>query len=302
MADRNLLLESTLNSMPDGLAVFDSEGCIVFWNAAAEAITGHALSEIQVGAPPIDLDQLLHGTVDASRSCRGMQIRARHKMGHELPLIVRSLTLQDELGNMIGTSVLFHPAQRLGALPHGEDETGRGAPASQVEFTDRLAAEFEDLLSGGQPFGILWVAVDQSQGLRRTHGAAACHAMLEKIQHALASGLRQAEELTRWGDDSFLILAHEHTPELLARHACTLADMARTADFRWWGDRVLLTVSVGAAQASRWRPLGTVLERAHEAMEQSMREGGNRVTCASGENNRQESGREGPICTRSSAS
>jgi PAS domain S-box-containing protein len=302
MADRNLLLESTLSSMPDGLAVFDSEGCIVFWNAAAEAITGHALAEVQGGAPPIDLDQLLHGTADASRSCRGMQIRMRHKIGHEISLIARGLTLRDDLHNMIGTSVLFHPAERLGALPCREDEVRGGAPASQVEFAERLAAEFEDFLSGGQPFGILWVGVDQSHGLRRTHGAAACHAMLEKIQHALASGLRPAEELTRWGEDDFLILAHERTPELLARHACTLSGLARTVDFRWWGDRVPLTVSVGAAQASRGRPLCAVLEDAHEAMERSMREGGNRATCANGENDGQESGREGPICTRSSAS
>ena len=28
-----------------------------------------------------------------------------------------------------------------------------------------------------------------------------------------------------------------------------LAGLARTADFRWWGDRVSLTVSVGVAMA-----------------------------------------------------
>ena len=73
--------------------------------------------------------------------------------------------------------------------------------------------------------------------------------MLDKVRHALAQGLRPAEEMSRWGDDEFLVVAHEHSAEMLAAHARTLAGLARTADFRWWGDRVSLTVSIGAAQA-----------------------------------------------------
>ena len=93
--------------------------------------------------------------------------------------------------------------------------------------------------------------------MRKTHGAGACEAMLEKIERALANGLRPAEELGRWGEDEFLVISHERTAEMLAAHAQTLAGLARTADFRWWGDRVSLTVSIGAAQATsrtkRWR-------------------------------------------------
>ncbi len=67
----------------------------------------------------------------------------------------------------------------------------------------------------------------------------------------MANGLRPAEEMGRWGDDEFLILSHERTPEMLAAHAQVLAGLARTADFRWWGDRASLTVSIGAAQAEQ---------------------------------------------------
>ena len=88
--------------------------------------------------------------------------------------------------------------------------------------------------------------------------------MLEKVRHALAQGLRPAEEMSRWGDDEFLVVAHERSAEMLAAHARTLAGLARTADFRWWGDRVSLTVSIGAAQAagSDAETLAQLLERA----------------------------------------
>jgi diguanylate cyclase (GGDEF)-like protein len=124
--------------------------------------------------------------------------------------------------------------------------------------------------------------VDQAHELRKTHGAAACLTMMNKVRHALAQGMRPADEIGRWGSDEFLIVAHERTTEMLAAHGQMLAGVARTADFRWWGDRVSLTVSVGAAQ----RPKGTgetlaqLLERARKAMETSISTGGNRLTAS----------------------
>jgi chemotaxis protein MotA len=41
-----------------------------------------------------------------------------------------------------------------------------------------------------------------------------------------------------------------------------LAGLARTADFRWWGDRVSLTVSIGAAQADPRDPAAACSKRA----------------------------------------
>jgi len=130
------------------------------------------------------------------------------------------------------------------------------------------------------PFGVLWITVDQAHELRRTHGAQACEAMLDKVERAMLNGLRPTEEMGRWGDDEFLVLSHERTPEMLADHAQRLAGAARTAEFRWWGDRVSLTVSIGAAQAEAAETLAQLLGRAQAAMVSSIHEGGNHITLA----------------------
>jgi GGDEF domain-containing protein len=88
--------------------------------------------------------------------------------------------------------------------------------------------------------------------------------------------------MTRWGDDEFLVLSFERTPEMLAAHAQTLAGLARTADFHWWGDRISLTVSIGAAQAQRDGSLVDLLDRAKAAMFSSFHAGGNQITSAQG--------------------
>jgi GGDEF domain-containing protein len=67
---------------------------------------------------------------------------------------------------------------------------------------------------------------------------------------------------------------------MLAAHAQVLAGLARTADFRWWGDRISLTVSIGAAQAAPSETLAQLLERAQEAMAASIDAGGNHITSA----------------------
>lgn len=293
MIDRTELLETALDSLPDGIAVFGVKNEVVLWNHAAEAITGYAGMDLLKRPIPEVLEPLLQSgprpVEIATHAGRGALLRVRHKLGHEVPVMARALVLRDGMGGRIGMAAVFHPAESLDALPHGEMEADTDVAASQADLEDRLQSEFEDLAQGGAAFGVLWIGVDQAHELRRTHGAGACQAMLEKVRHALAAGLRPSEVIGRWGDDEFLVIAHERTPEMLAAHAQRLAGLARTADFRWWGDRVSLTVSLGAAQAQKERDetgqdetLAQLLERARNAMEYSMREGGNRTTLAPG--------------------
>ncbi len=292
MKDRTEILESALDSLPDGIALFGAEGEVLFWNQAAAAISGYAGVDV-VGRPaPEALETLMPagtGSGDPvqgveAQTGRGSLVRAKHKLGHELQVMTRALLLRDVLGERIGMAVVFHPAESLDALPHGETSENERTAASRAELEERLQNEFEDFARGGVPFGVLWVNVDQAHAMRKTHGTGACEAMLEKVERALAQGLRPAEEVGRWGDDEFLIVSHERSAVMLATHGQALAGLARTADFRWWGDRISLTVSIGAAQASAEdeEGLAQLLERAQRAMEASVHAGGNCVTSAPG--------------------
>jgi len=288
MTDRNELLEAAFDTVPEGVALVGAEGEVMLWNQAAQGITGYAAIDVVARTLPEGMETLLlEKTRDADDGAmvgvgRRVLVRVRHKLGHRVPVIARALVLRDGLGERIGAAALFHPAESLDALPHGESNEDLGADEGRDEFEERLQTEFDDFTRGGSPLSVLWIGVDQAQELRRTHGASACNAMLEKVRHALIQGLRPAEEMSRWGDDEFLIVAHERNEEMLASHAHTLAGLARTADFRWWGDRASLTVSIGAAQAdgNYAETLAQLLGRAREAMETSSRTGGNRATVA----------------------
>jgi diguanylate cyclase (GGDEF)-like protein/PAS domain S-box-containing protein len=290
MADRTELIEAALDSIPEGIALLGERGEVMFWNRAAEAISGYPSVELLMRPIPAGLEELLlDGTLCGTlqqdlkpQVGHGTVVHAQHKLGHNIQAIARIVVLRDGLGGRIGTAVAFHSATNVDALPHGETGESDGVEASQADIEERLETEFEDCARCGLPFGVLWITVDQAQELRKTHGARACEAMLVKMERALAQGLRPSEELGRWGNDEFLIIAHERTREMLAAHAQGLAGMARTTDFRWWGDRVSLTVSIGVAQADAPGTLVQLLERAQQGMVSSIQAGGNHVTPAPG--------------------
>ena len=281
MPDCVALLESALDSMPQGIALLDRDGAVAFWSQPAEAITGYARADLLRQPLRDGLAELAGLPLSAGgESGHGLLVQFHHKLGHVLPIIARGHLLHDELGEPIGTALVFHPAEHLDALPHGEGGDDQDLKATQQEFEERLRAEFEDFENGGQPLGVLWIGVDQDAELRKSHGMGAVRSMLDKVQRSLSIGLRPADELARWGEDEFLIVAHERNPEMLAAHGRVLAGLARTTDFRWWGDRVTLTMSLGAAQARRGETLAGLLHRAREGMRTAMLEGGNRVTLA----------------------
>jgi len=302
MADRAELVEAALSVYPEGLALLDPAERVVFWNRAAEEMTGYPAAEIVGRSLPDALDPLASG-----RDCemhvgprngvqpgRGSLVHAQHKLGRDVPAIARRVILRDGLGGRIGTAAVFHAGELFTALPHGETSEVEAVRQSQAEMEDRLANEFEMFIHEGVPLAVVWIVVDQAGELRKTHGERALETMLERVERTLANGLHPGDEVGRWGDNDFLVVSHEKSPETLAAHARVLAGLARTADFRWWGDRVPLTVSVGAAACEPEEMLAETLKRAHEAMLDSMHEGGNRVTLAS-------SGRRRPVAADSGA-
>jgi diguanylate cyclase (GGDEF)-like protein len=206
----------------------------------------------------------------------------KHKLGHSVPGMLRRVELRDLQNVFTGSTLLFYPVEEVDALPHGETGEGIDIERSQANMEDRLDAAHHQWITSGMPFGLLWITVDQARSLRKTHGRDACESMLRTVEQTLLRQMNPSEVLGRWGDNEYLVLAHERTAELLREHAQRLVGQARTADFRWWGDRVGLTVSIGVIQAIEGDALPSLLSRARRSMHASEYAGGNRVTEARG--------------------
>ena len=117
MTDRMELIESALDGLAEGVAILGLEDELVFWNRAAAGITGYTGVELLMRAIPRGLGSLLEEGSQAGSGERGGLVHMRHKLGHEVQAMRRFLVLRDGLGERIGSAVVFHPAEKLDALP-----------------------------------------------------------------------------------------------------------------------------------------------------------------------------------------
>ena len=81
-------------AVPEGVALVASEGEVVLWNQAAQAITGYAAMEVLSRPIPEGLERSFRGGVSKESGRRERApatalVRARHKLGHEVPVIAR---------------------------------------------------------------------------------------------------------------------------------------------------------------------------------------------------------------------
>lgn len=290
MSEKMQLLEIALEQFPDGVALLDDEGDIVYWNRACESLTGKSLEEMQgrtvLGSLKLRIKNsagggdVAPGDEPEIDETRGALIKLQHKDGHEVPAIVRLLALRDGTGRRVGTTVLLHPAASLDAMPCGECGEDSKIQTNQAEMRERLIAAMADFEQSGEPMGVLWISVDQAAEMRKSHGSRASEEMIDKMERTLLSGLRPGEQLGRWGDDEFLLLSHERSGPVLTNHGQMLVGLARTTDFRWWGDRPTLTISVGSAFVAEGVTLEQLLKAAQSAMRTSHETGGNKVTAS----------------------
>ena len=316
MRDCVTLLEATLELMEEGIAVLDPQSNVAHWNNVAAELTGYSAEEVigrkfsenlfhinqehqdHVAASllarrtaraqgirmhagfysrtPVALDK----PVEKKIAVRPTLVSIHHKLGHSVPGMLHRADLHDEQDAKIGEALMFYPVEEAAMLPHGDSDEGTEIEADQAEMEDRLAAAYHQWLTSGLPMSLLWIRVDQARTLRKTHGHEACEEMLHRVSDMLLRQKRPAETLGRWGDDEFLMISHEHSPEVLLQHAQRLVGLARTVEFQWWGDRVELTISIGLAHATADAKLELLLEQAQGAMRNSEFAGGNRVTQA----------------------
>jgi len=105
-------LMSVLRTMTNGIMVVDKDGTILFFNKAAEEITGYRMDEV-IGKPCTILDTdtcVFHGESGKDKKCRLFELGSvskkkchiRSKEGRVVHLLKNAIVLKDSSGEVIG--------------------------------------------------------------------------------------------------------------------------------------------------------------------------------------------------------
>jgi diguanylate cyclase (GGDEF)-like protein/PAS domain S-box-containing protein len=286
------------DSLYDGVYFVDVNRRILFWNQAAERLTGFSAAEV-LGSYCHD-DILGHIDESGNKLCHkccplvhtvvtGMPLSKRvflhHKDGRYIAIDVHVMPLRNDKDEIIGGVEVFRDASSAIALEtayKGLRELVEKDPLTGVanrRHLDRIIDDQLDVLNRtGIPFSVILIDVDRFKDINDNWG----HAVGDKALIAFADSLQRVSRRTdlvgRWGGDEFLVILPElrtNEAKLLAQRQCEAVAAAAPEELKQRG----LTGSFGVAEAIFGDDVMTVLDRADAALYQAKSKGRNRVEC-----------------------
>ena len=261
------LHKALLDQLDAGIYMVDRDRRILYWNAAAERLSGYLAHE--VAGQFCHGDLLMHCDNEGTVLCRGgcplaavmldgrpreCTIFMRHRQGHRVPVHVRSRAIRDPDGAVIGAVEVFEEAnapdrEGIRALePFGcLDELTGAATRKYGEMKVRHSLEALNVF--GIPFGWLRIGLDNRDELEHRYGYGMVDAAVRTIAATLDRNLGSADLLSRWSRTEFRIEGNHCARVKLAEIADHLLTLVRASSLEWCGDRLALHVSIGAANA-----------------------------------------------------
>jgi diguanylate cyclase (GGDEF)-like protein/PAS domain S-box-containing protein len=292
------ILEVILDRIEDGVYFADRERRVRLWNNGAEAITGFSQQEV-IGAP-CGNHRLCHVDEDGKSLCEhGCPIEQamscgspcerdaflQHKLGHRVPVRIRSWPLRNQQGQLIGAVEIFRGKmsdrrqdriiEQLSQLAMLDDLTHL---PNRRHFDLQLDRRIAEMNRFGWPFGVLMIDLDRFKQINDAFGHHVGDQVLCLVARTLQANCRSLDTVCRWGGEEFAAVIANVRHEELRRVAEKLRAMVETSGLRESSSApVRVSVSIGCAMARPNETAAELMRRADEMLYAAKRAGRNRV-------------------------
>ena len=286
-----------INNLCDGVYFVDTDRKIVFWNKAAEDITGYASEEIigrhcqdnllnhidTDGRPLCTLGCPLFATIIDGQQ-RKETVYVRHKKGHRIPILVNIFPVWED-GEITGAIEVFTQnspivyeddlVEHLAGIAMHDGLTKLPNRRYLESFMDYKLSEHKRF---DKTFAVLFADIDNFSQFNNDYGHDTGDLVLTNIAESLMYNVRKNDLVGRWGGEEFVgIYSINKTYE-----ASIIAEKFRLliANTNVQSGELSLHVSasVGITTVRPDDTPATLIERADQNMYKSKKNGRNRVT------------------------
>lgn len=294
----NLTSDKLLDSLFDGVYYVDTNRQIKYWNAAAERISGFSgaevighccadnlLRHIDANGRELCLDGCPLAATILDGKIRESSVFLHHKLGHRVPVAVRTSPVRDDQGTIIGAVEIFSDnssslqiLQEFEKLKHDAYLDALTGVGNRRYGEMTLATRIFNLQTHQIPFGVLFLDVDHFKIFNDRFGHRIGDEVLVMVSNSIALSLRKMDVVARWGGEEFVVIL----PGASCLVAKSVAERIRILienSFIMSGDEKLsVTVSIGATVSRKDDSVDTIVNRADSLMYISKSAGRNRVT------------------------
>jgi diguanylate cyclase (GGDEF)-like protein/PAS domain S-box-containing protein len=278
-----------LENLQEAVNILDEDLRIIFWNAAAEQITGYSSEEV-LGKPCLKnvlLDMRDEGIRPCHTQCPVKRVfeeggiysnesYLQHKEGYRFPVEMRIIPIKNQDGKIIAALETFREFSPKVTIPQKKTDLERmGLLDPLTEQGNRryvemhLNSRLEEMKRYGLAFGVLFVYVDDMQHINDKHGSVVGDKVLKMIGQTLANNTRFFEVAGRWNGEQFVVVLLNIDSEKLDLVANKLRLLVEQSHLRDSDAFVKTTVSIGATLAQFTDTTASLTERARKLADHS---------------------------------
>jgi len=287
-----------LDNLYDGLYLVDRDMRIIYWNKAAERISGFTGAEV-VGTRCAD-NVLVHSDDNGNILCkarcplamamrdqgsREADVFLKHKEGHRIPVSIRVSSLVDDSGATIGGIQLFSDISsrkiveaRVGELEKLAMLDNLTGVANRGFLERDLGICLEACKRVDVSVGVLFIDVDYLKGFNDTYGHDVGDEVLRLIAQTLKKNSRPFDAVGRWGGDEFMVIVRNVTAEQLREIGNRLRVLVENAHLSIETMELSVTISSGATIIQNDDSLESLVKRADTLLYASKNAGRNCLT------------------------
>ncbi|MBI3157979.1 MAG: sensor domain-containing diguanylate cyclase [Chloroflexi bacterium] len=287
-----------LEHLDVGVFIVDAERRIQYWNKGAEKLTGYKTAEMIGISCRVDLRMHvdlagnsmcedncpLQAAMDTGRPIQ-REVFMRSADGHRLMVNLKAVALHDEHGRPNGALQIFSDLslrqdylQRLSQLKNVADADSLTGLRNRRYLELVLERGLQELKRYQQPFGVIFIDVDDLKAINTRGGHSAGDAALRHVGYVLNSKIRRDDVVARWGGDEFLVFLDGITPVRLAEIGHALVAGVAAVSALSGREVQAVTISAGATMGREDDDVETLLRRADAAQFHSKQAGKNRFT------------------------
>lgn len=284
-----------LNHSYEGVFIVDKNKTVIYWNPAAEKISGYLAAEVlgqrcceKAPVPAGDnglCDHALCLPVGSDRKVYKAEGCITHKAGHQVPVSSRVIPLYQQ-NDCIGFVKLFRDnSPRETLMKELASLHDRATIDSLTGLRNRryaemaLNAKLGEIRADGIPFGVLFIDIDHFKTINDTYGHDTGDMVLQMLARTLLMNTRQHDAVVRWGGEEIIaIIVSPNIQRKLYLIANKLRQLIQQSMLPLDDGRTIsVTVSIGATVALPADTADSLIKRADQLMYLAKKSGRNCV-------------------------
>ena len=287
--------ETIIENLYDGLYFVDRERTIVYWNKAAEKISGFSAAEVVGKSCAHNI--LTHVDSDGNNLCLGMcplaevisdgkpreaEVYMHHKDGHRIPVSIRVTPLTDGKGNIIGGIELFSDISNQSANELRIKELEKltlldhlTQLANRYYIEREVQVRLEEKKRLRVPFGVLFIDIDHFKTINDLHGHVVGDKVLKFIAKTFNSSARPYDLYGRWGGEEFIAVIRNVNRKELEHLGNRLRLLIESSYIVHENKKLNVTISVGGTLVEENDTVDGLIKRADRLMYECKQAGRN---------------------------